>query len=760
MLHLFVEIINFAQIKLPEYICLMLSECLKTIFSTVIISAALLPVPSMLVARSCPYSMISEVISENMFGCFVEDADDNVWIATADGLYRYDGSKVISYHAASDNQHTLQLDSISALYVNHDGRVLVGTAAGLQVFRPLTDDFSPVALFESDGSAVKDVTGIIERQNGEIWISGSTSCCVRFGKGGVPVLYPNVFTGKVDEAETIVEDNAGRIWTNNAGTSLFRLEPNGQITHMLQDGADLPFTAMTIGADGMLYVGGSLRGLYRYDFRADRFVLVSDDCNGSFMIRDLQHLDERYLLLNTEESGLLVYDYRTELVTPLCTDAAYFTTEAMNLTGVRVVDVYADGKRVLDKSRKEYSDASLMIEMGTLPIRLTRQATYSYALDGDRWITLPSGHNLVAFDRLSSGRHTFRYKAEIGGQTTEIEAFQFRIAVPFWQDWGIWSIISVVFAAMAVVIALLIRRIHSMNDIPENTEADEPQTADSRKTADSDGTDVTDSATSSAPANRRKLIVVADSDESMRKPLVQEFQSQYQVMEFADGIEAFEKIIHHVPDMIICDTRLDGIDGFELCRRVRQNIRVNHVPVILLSVVESDELHIKSLELGADVFMLKPFSMKLLTRTVQNLILGRERLRNAYNGMQMPVDQVETPQSKSPDERLMERVIKVVSQNLNNPDLTSEMIASEVGMSRVHLYRKLKELTNQSARNYIRNIRLAKAAELLAQKKVSVAEVADQVGFTNSSNFATAFKELYGVTPTAYMEEHIRKDEE
>ena len=114
---------------------------------------------------------------------------------------------------------------------------------------------------------------------------------------------------------------------------------------------------------------------------------------------------------------------------------------------------------------------------------------------------------------------------------------------------------------------------------------------------------------------------------------------------------------------------------------------------------------------------------------------------------------------KSPDERLLERVIKVVNAHLNDPGLTTDLIAREVGLSRVHLYRKLKELTNQSARDYVRNIRLTKAAELLSSKKMAVSEVANLVGFSNANNFATAFRELFGVTPTQYMEQHIEKKE-
>ena len=188
---------------------------------------------------------------------------------------------------------------------------------------------------------------------------------------------------------------------------------------------------------------------------------------------------------------------------------------------------------------------------------------------------------------------------------------------------------------------------------------------------------------------------------------------------------------------------------------IDKSVRFNHLPIIILTAKTQDEDRIAGLEVGADAYITKPFNMELLSKTVQNLLSSHDRLRNTYSGQQLPTDQIDTPESKSPDERLLERVIKVVNQHLNDPALTTDFIAREVGLSRVHLYRKLKELTNQSARDYVRNIRLAKAAELLSQKKVAVAEVANLVGFSNPNNFATAFRELYGMTPTQYMEQHI-----
>ena len=141
-----------------------------------------------------------------------------------------------------------------------------------------------------------------------------------------------------------------------------------------------------------------------------------------------------------------------------------------------------------------------------------------------------------------------------------------------------------------------------------------------------------------------------------------------------------------------------------------------------------------------------------MRQTAFNLIKNREVLKNNFQGNQEQEKHIQTPELESPDERLLNRIMKVINEQLSNPELNVEMIAETVGISRVHLHRKLKELTNQTTRDLIRNVRLKQAATLLAGKKHSINEVATLTGFTNVAYFSTVFKELYGVSPSSYME--------
>ena len=182
------------------------------------------------------------------------------------------------------------------------------------------------------------------------------------------------------------------------------------------------------------------------------------------------------------------------------------------------------------------------------------------------------------------------------------------------------------------------------------------------------------------------------------------------------------------------------MDGNTLCTKIRSNPSVNHIPVILLSAKNLDEDQLEGLETGADAYIVKPFNMDILRRTIINLINKNYALRMKYGRNDQLEEKVDDIQMKSPDDRLLERVMSVINKNLGNSDLSVDRIADEVGISRVHLHRKMKELTGQTPHDFIRNIRLKQAAHLLANQNMNVTEVMYACGFNNAASFSTIFK--------------------
>ena len=256
------------------------------------------------------------------------------------------------------------------------------------------------------------------------------------------------------------------------------------------------------------------------------------------------------------------------------------------------------------------------------------------------------------------------------------------------------------------------------------------------------------------PANRKLTLVIAEDDEEIRNYLESELSKDYDIHACTNGREALGEVIRTKPDLVLSDIMMPEMDGNTLCTRIKTNPNTNSIPVVLLTAKNRDEDKLESLETGADAYIVKPFNMEILRRTIMNLINKHRLLRLKYERNDSLEEQIDEIELKSPDEKLLERIMECINKNLNNSDLSVDMIADTVGISRVHLHRKMKDLTGQTPHDFIRNIRLKKAAQLLANQGMNVTEVMYACGFANSASFSTVFKKFYGMSPRDYMKEH------
>ena len=221
-----------------------------------------------------------------------------------------------------------------------------------------------------------------------------------------------------------------------------------------------------------------------------------------------------------------------------------------------------------------------------------------------------------------------------------------------------------------------------------------------------------------------------------------------------NGREGLAEVLRSLPDLVISDIMMPEMDGNTLCSKIKSSPTTTHIPVVLLTAKSRDEDQLEGLETGADAYIMKPFNMDILRRTILNLINTHRMLRLKYSRNDLLEEKVERIDMKSPDDKLLERVMVVINKNISNSDLSVDSIAEEVGISRVHLHRKMKELTGQTPHDFIRNIRLKRAAHLLANNNMNIAEVMYACGFNNSASFSTIFKRFYGLSPRDYMKEH------
>lgn len=256
-------------------------------------------------------------------------------------------------------------------------------------------------------------------------------------------------------------------------------------------------------------------------------------------------------------------------------------------------------------------------------------------------------------------------------------------------------------------------------------------------------------------AKTRYRVLIVEDDEEIRRYIRSELDSDFRIYECTNGREGLETILKEKPDLVISDVMMPEMDGITLCRKIKQNININHIPIILLTAKSKAEDQIEGLEIGADAYIVKPFNTELLRTTISNLIANRERLRGKLVGEQQVEEKITKIEMKSNDEILMSKVMRTINDHLADPALNVEMLAANVGMSRVHMHRKLKELTNQSARDFIRSIRLKQAANLLREKNLSVSEVAYATGFSNLSHFSNTFRDFYGISPSEYKEQQM-----
>lgn len=253
---------------------------------------------------------------------------------------------------------------------------------------------------------------------------------------------------------------------------------------------------------------------------------------------------------------------------------------------------------------------------------------------------------------------------------------------------------------------------------------------------------------------RKHTLLLADDNNEIRHWVANELSADYRVLEAENGKVAYHLALSEHPDILVSDVIMPVLDGFELCEKIRKNPNISSLPIILLTARGLDQDRIEGMEAGADAYMTKPFNMGVLKTTADNLIKSRERLKVTLSEPRVDGSDIREVNIKTPDDRLLDRVVRIVNEHLGDPELTVEQVAAEVGISRVHLHRKLKELTGQTSRDFIRNLRLKKAAEMLSEKKYAIAELADAVGFQSASSFATAFKDLFGVSPSEYGQQN------
>ena len=269
--------------------------------------------------------------------------------------------------------------------------------------------------------------------------------------------------------------------------------------------------------------------------------------------------------------------------------------------------------------------------------------------------------------------------------------------------------------------------------------------------------------TTSRPQGRQACknfnILIADDDVEIANYIRSELGRWYRFDAAPNGKEALKALLTSDYDLVISDIMMPEMDGIALLKSIKGNVNISDIPVILLTSRSEVSDRLEGLKRGADAFIAKPFNMEELHILIDNLIDNVRRLRGKFSGAQTQEEKVEKVEVRGNNDVLMDRIMKCINENLQDPDFNVEKLTEKVGISRAQLHRKMKEITGISTGDFIRNLRLEQAARLIREKKINVTQVAYAVGFNNQTHFSTVFKKHYGMTPTEYIEKN-EEDEE
>ncbi|MFZ4399673.1 MAG: response regulator [Bacteroidales bacterium] len=244
-------------------------------------------------------------------------------------------------------------------------------------------------------------------------------------------------------------------------------------------------------------------------------------------------------------------------------------------------------------------------------------------------------------------------------------------------------------------------------------------------------------------------LLVVDDNPDMRTYLNEILKDDYHISLASDGNEGLLAAINIKPDLVITDVMMLKMDGIEFCQKLKSNSKTNHIPVIMLTALTTLEDKIYGLKNGADEYMEKPFRTKELIARINNLISQRKFLKDLFT-KELKLEPKAIAISSS-DATFVQKLINIIENNIDNPDLDVEVLASEAALSRSQLHRKITTISGQSASNFIRIIRIKRAAQMIQLKSGNISEIMYSVGFNNLSYFSKSFKEVYQMTPSEYM---------
>lgn len=290
--------------------------------------------------------------------------------------------------------------------------------------------------------------------------------------------------------------------------------------------------------------------------------------------------------------------------------------------------------------------------------------------------------------------------------------------------------------------------------IPTNLQSEDDKTDKATETQESDGKATRESEETSDSGDRSlSTVLIVEDNDQLRTFIADNLSDSFNVLSASNGVEAFTVLENKNVDIIISDIMMPDMDGIELCRAIRGNPTFSHLPVILLSAKTDIETKVEGLNIGADAYIEKPFSIEQLRAQATSILESRRRLRE--NFIKSPLDFYKKPHAEdiqeSENSEFVKKLNDLILDNLTNADFNIDGLARMFYMSRSNFHKRVKGITGKTPNDYIRIVRLSKSAELLATGRYQIVEVCYMVGFNTPSYFSKCFSEHFGKLPKDYI---------
>ena len=266
-------------------------------------------------------------------------------------------------------------------------------------------------------------------------------------------------------------------------------------------------------------------------------------------------------------------------------------------------------------------------------------------------------------------------------------------------------------------------------------------------------TDENQDSVSETESSNSKILLVDDNPDILQY-LDSILKTNYTVLTAKNGKEGLDAAFEVIPDLIISDIMMPVMDGYEMCKLIKNDERTSHIPIIMLTARTSEEKQLEGLETGANDYITKPFNSEILVRKIGNLLDIRDKMREKFWATGNPIESIISRNSNAAEQQFLEKLFQIIDNNIDNENFDVDNIVKEMTMSRAQLFRKIKAITDQTVAEFVYSYRLHKSADMLLYSGKSVSEVCYSVGFKNPSHFTTRFKKQFGVSPSDYVLKH------